>query len=456
MIFVMIETKSYPSRADRYLQKHLHPLVIFLLFGTALIRVAAFMSLPFLAFYLTSTFHFNSFQTGVVIGMSGLGGAIGGIIGGGLSDLFGRRRILNLTMIGWTSIFFMYLFASEYVHFIVLSFLHGLFRSFFDPISQACMSDLTSEEKRLQVFSYRYVALNVGMVTGPMLGAYLFHWLGIQTFAVAGAIFALYSVMLRSRLSRYRHRLNKPPTKRRAHLVNCLRVITRDRALGYYILGGMLFFMVYAQMESNLPIYLSNEIPDGSKIYPILLVINAGLVILVQRLISKWAEKKHPLSSIVLGSCLYTLGFYCFSVNENPLMFIVGMSLLTFGEMFIFPVTNQLTDQLADEKYRGAYYGAANFAQLGLCVGPILGGWLLKRFDGLTMWNITAVISILILWFYAMGYRKYTFRRQVAVVDIVYRVLLDLKLVFVVKVVLKLIPFAVFSGIIWHLLQKSP
>ncbi|MFC7439635.1 MDR family MFS transporter [Laceyella putida] len=443
-----------PSRTDRYLRNHLHPFVVFLLIGTALIRTAAFMSLPFLAFYLTSTFHFHSLQTGIIIGMSGIGGAIGGIIGGGLSDLFGRSRILNVTMFGWTSIFFLYLFATDYMHFVILSFLHGLFRSFFDPISQACMADLTAEEKRLQVFSYRYVALNVGMVSGPLLGAYLFHWLGIYTFVITGAIFSFYGVILHFKLKRYKGRLNQTPPKRRTHLANCIRVISKDRALGYYTLGGMLFFMVYAQMESNLPIYLSKEIPNGSKLYPILLVINAGLVILVQRYMSAWSEKRHPLSSIALGTVLYTLGFYCFSLNDQPLMFVMGITLLTFGEMLIFPVTNQLTDQLADEKYRGAYYGAAHFAQLGLSAGPVFGGWLVERFDGLTLWKIAAILSLLILWCYAMGYRKYSAKKNVAVVEIVYRILLDLKLTFLVKFILKLIPLGVVVAIAWHLLQK--
>lgn len=412
------------------------------------------MSLPFLTFYLTTTLHFQSFQTGVIIGMSGLGGAVGGIIGGGLSDLFGRSRILNLTLFGWTSIFFLYLFATDYMHFVILSFLHGLFRSFFDPISQACMADLTAEEKRLQVFSYRYVALNVGMVSGPLLGTYLFHWLGIYTFIISGAIFTFYSVILYFKLKRYEGRLNQIPTQKRTHLAKCFKVISRDRALGYYTLGGMLFFMVYSQMESNLPIFLSKEIPNGSKIYPFLLVINAGLVILVQRFISAWSEKKNPLSSITLGSFLYTVGFYCFSLNEQQMMFVLGMTLITFGEMLIFPVTNQLTDQLADDKFRGAYYGAAQFSQLGLCVGPILGGWLVDRFDGLTLWNITAVVSFLILWNYAMGYRKYTSKQNVAIVEIVYRVLLDLRLTFLVKLMLKLIPVGMAAAIVWYLLQQ--
>jgi len=134
-----------------------HPIVHSLLLGTVLARLASSMSMPFLAIYLAKHTDVGAVMIGLIIGAGSLAGTAGGFIGGALSDLFGRRRILLGALIGWGVVFLGFAMADHILLFFLLSLLNGLCRSFYEPVSQALMADLTAKEKRFKVFSLRYL-----------------------------------------------------------------------------------------------------------------------------------------------------------------------------------------------------------------------------------------------------------------------------------------------------------
>ncbi len=436
------ETVTFPPRRERHKQSSYHPLIWSLILGTAFTRTAAFMSLPFLAIYLNSHTDLNPFQIGLVLSMSGLGGAFGGFVGGYLSDWLGRRSVLLCSLITWTLMFFCFLFAETYLHFMLLNLMHGLCRSFFDPTSQAMMTDLTPETKRMKIFGYRYTALNIGLVLGPLLGAFLYPVVGIKTFYYTGVAFLLYTVILIFQFIRYDKQIQLSQPKGKMRLSDCVNVVKKDTALAYFVAGGILFFSVYSQIESNLPLHLSSELKNGSTLFPFLLSTNAVLVILLQGFATNWAQKKNILTSLLLGSLLFSAGFSAFAVGGNEMSYFLGIVLLTLGEILVFPVSNRFIDQIADERLRGTYYGAFNFSQIGLFLGPVLGGWLLKNTGGETMWWVMTILSLHIIWFFAVGYRKYAKKLGIGILKIIQQILNDLHLTPVIKFSLKLIPLA--------------
>ncbi|OYD09041.1 hypothetical protein CHM34_04520 [Paludifilum halophilum] len=397
------------------------------------------MSLPFLSIYLSQHTDLNPFEIGWVLGMSGLGAAFGGFAGGYLSDLFGRRMILLLAAGTWTGVFFSFFFADTFIQLSLLNLANGMCRSFFEPTSQALMADLTPESKRLKIFGYQYTALNVGMVLGPLLGAYLFQAVGIRTFLFTGIAYAIYFLLLMQKLSRHRVRIQEVKPAERVRFINCIKVIRKDAALGYFVLAETLFFIVYSQIETNLPIHLTDDL-GNSALYPILLTINALVVILLQSVASGWAQHKNILSSLSLGCLLFSTGFSAYAIGGSAPVYISGMVLITLGEILIYPVSSLFIDRLADERLRGTYYGTYNFAQIGLFLGPTLGGWILKTVDGSWMWWMMVFISLHMIWFYAFGYRVYAKKSGFSIVAVIRRVLIDLHLIRLIKFSLKIVP----------------
>jgi predicted MFS family arabinose efflux permease len=284
---------------------------------------------------------------------------------------------------------------------------------------------------------------------GPLFGTYLYQSLERMTFLLTGLSFALFTIVLMVQYTKDQTDRSSSRSKQPVRLADCVRMIRRDDALFYYVLGGILFFSIYAQLEASLPIYLSKSL-GSQQLFPVLLTLNASIVICFQSFVSKWAENKSPLSCIVLSSFLFFFGYASFAFRLQP-CFYIGIILLTFGEILVFPIINKLIDQLADDRFRGTYYGAGNLAQVGLFLGPLAGGWIQEYMNGADMWWIIAVASLYMIWFYAMGYRKYMKRYEVGVMDIIYRMLRDLKLLPLLKGTFKAIPFVSFllALLIW-------
>ena len=58
------------------------------------------------------------------------------------------------------------------------------------------MADVSRPEQRLRIFNLRYVAINVGMVVGPVIGSYLYYLVSTQVFLYTGTVYAIYLFFL--------------------------------------------------------------------------------------------------------------------------------------------------------------------------------------------------------------------------------------------------------------------
>ncbi|TGV01717.1 MFS transporter, partial [Mesorhizobium sp. M00.F.Ca.ET.186.01.1.1] len=150
-----------------------HPIVHLLMAGTVFVSLTQSMSMPFLAIYLSETTTLTPAYIGLIIGAGPLAGTVGGFLGGILSDLFGRQKLMIFSMVLMAAAFVGFVFFGNPLVLLLISLLMGLSASFYVTVSKAMMGDLTEEGKRFRVFSNRYLAINLGVAIGPMLGAFL-------------------------------------------------------------------------------------------------------------------------------------------------------------------------------------------------------------------------------------------------------------------------------------------
>jgi MFS family permease len=183
------------SKLKNYLHQF-HPIVWVLLIGTILSRGSAFMTLPFLSIYLSRHMDLSPVFIGLTIGISPLMGTVGGFIGGHLSDRFGRKKVMLISLFAIAFVYFGFMIASSPGWFILLNALNGLCNSFFEPTSQALMADVTEKENRLKAYSLRYTAINIGASVGPLLGAYLAINSAKLSFVLTGSTYLLYAFVL--------------------------------------------------------------------------------------------------------------------------------------------------------------------------------------------------------------------------------------------------------------------
>lgn len=383
--------------------RQFHPIVWVLLSGTVLARGSAFATLPFLAIYLSRNLDLHPVLIGLTIGISPLSGVAGGFLGGHLSDRFGRKPVMIGSLFSMALVYFGFMVAETPGWFILLNALNGLSGSFFEPTGQALIADLTEKSKRMRAFSLRYTAINIGASVGPLLGAYLAVVSAKSAFMVTGIMYFIYVLILALMMKKYSIGNPASETASKVTIASSLKIIGKDKALRYLILGTIIINFGYSQMESNVPQYLESTIANGVFVYSVMLSINAAMVVLLQMPISHYAERFKTMQVMMAGAVFLSAGMLAFGFVSGWYTGILAIAFITIGEILIFPSSSYLVDQLATDELRGTYFGAAQFRRIGHFLGPIAGGYLLNEAGGTVLFSFIAAAVLGSILFFNQG-----------------------------------------------------
>lgn len=411
--------------------RNYHPVVWLLVVGTIFTRIASTMTMPFLALYLSRNTNMSLTLIGLTVGIGSLTGMFGGFIGGILSDKFGRKKIMMISLYAGVLVFAGFGMAHQVWMFPVLNAINGIVRVFFEPISQAMIGDVTPPEKRARAFGLRYLAINIGATGGPLLGALLGMSASGIGFWITSAVNLVYALVLGVYLRETLPGLKASPLKNSSESTREIKgpllkkqpyswrevsgVLLRDRSLLLFILAGIVANFGYSQINSTLPVYLREILPgSGDLVYSSLNALNALQVVLIQIPFSYWMERRSPLFNCVLGSIGFGVGYILFGLSSVWWMFGLSMMVLTVGEVLNFPSGSQVLDRLAGEELRGTYFGASSFRNLGMFLGPSVGLWLLPKIGGTWVFISIGVAVILSSYLYVIGDRIWQSRSSSA------------------------------------------
>lgn len=374
--------------------RRLSPTLQLLLGGTALSRIGDSMSVPFLALYIATRTHTGPATIGIIIGLDYLSNTVGGMFSGILSDRFNRRNIVTTCLFLWAVAFSGFYFAHTLVEFSVLNVCNGFFRAVYDTNSLALIADNTRENDRLAVFGIRYIAINIGTAIGPILGVSLSLVAGPIPLVITAFIYVLFGfafLTMRLRIPYYKETKDEQRKAPVRTFKGVLRGVTKDNALLSSTAAGVLIMVGYAQLTVTLPQLMAMRFASGAKYFAVLMTLNAVVVIMTQSITLHLFGKKSSVVVMILGCIAFALGSFGFGFSHSLMLLGLSIVLFTFGEVLYFPSANAFVDMLSPPALKGTYFGAQNLRNLGLFVGPWLGGVLLKHFGGETLFVVMSI-----------------------------------------------------------------
>ncbi len=358
-------------------------------------RLGATLIFPFFSLYITQKFGVGMTQAGVLLAIFSVTGLIGSMIGGALTDRFGRRiLVLFGLVISALSSVLMGLVEDLSVFYILAGFV-GLLSDMGGPARQAMVADLLPEEKRSEGFGILRVAGNMAWIIGPTIGGLL----AARSYLLLFVLDAISSIIVAIILY-----LAVPETMpsndseaKGGNLLDTIKgygLVTRDGLFLAFVLATMLMSIVYLQMYSTLSVYLRDVHDVPARGFGALLSMNAATVVLLQFWITRKVRPYPQMLIMALGTGLYMVGFTAYGFVSTYFLFAVAMLVITFGEMLIIPVGQALAARFAPEAMRGRYMAFFGLSwAIPNTVGPFAAGLIMDHFDPRWVWYAAGILS---------------------------------------------------------------
>jgi MFS family permease len=383
--------------------------VRFLLLCALILTIGRAMSMPFMTIYLSRQFALNQQQVGLIMGASLLFGTFAGLYCGYLTDRFDKRWLVYLA-VGLVAASFVLapVLHSALLILLILAAANSAF-SLIDIALKSFFADLLPPEQRGKAFSLRYMLANVGWASGPMLGTLMVGHDVRWPFWMSCAVTVAGLLLLISGHGMLRPRLDKTEAHSQVPDFSAtVRVLKSDGRLVLFTLGGVFSAFVY----SKFSVYLSQYAVTVSspayayRLLSAMLVTNGLGVILLQYPIGSRIKQHTLMRWVSCGSLALTLSMLIFMQSTALPVWVIGMVVLTLGEVSLVPAEYLFIDVIAPEHLRGSYYGAQNLANIGSALSPLLCGIVLTHAPAVTMFWVQITLTMTGAGLFYLGYRK--------------------------------------------------
>ena len=344
---------------------------------------------------------------GIGIGSGAISGVLGRFWGGTFADstLVGRRGTLLLSAAISALADLVFIFTDNLPIFIVGNLLMGLGIGLYWPATEAAVADLTSDGQRNEAFAIMRLADNLGLSMGVVLGGALMT-ANVNyrvLFAIDGISFIAFFAVVYGAIAETGDFSDHNSNQRGQGWM----VAWRDRPLRIFFVVNIMFTTYLSQLQSTLPLYLSNFVRGfDPKIISGLFTWYIIFIALCQLPVARWLNRFSRPQALGISLLLWEVGFgliWVTGVMDGVIWAILALGIMGLATAAYTPSASAFVADLAPPSLRGIYMSLnAQCWAIGYFIGPTLGGWALDRSryiaDG--FWLVAAVsvgIGILIL-----------------------------------------------------------
>lgn len=358
--------------------------------GTLINRLGSFVVI-LLAIYLTGERHFTQGATGLVIGLYGVGGAVGTTTGGVLADRIGRRPTLVTAQFGAAALMLTLGFARSYGQIIVAAFALGVVAEAARPAFQAMMIDVVPDTDRLRAFSLNYWAINLGFAVAAIGAGFAAQFDYLLVFAIdAGTTLIAATITL---FFIRETRPVRPAPAARTRRDPGMRTALRDRAFLTFLGLNLFAVLVMFQHQSTLPIAMT---ADGLSpaTYGWVIALNGILIVAGQMFVPKLIGGFPRARVLALATLIVGVGFGLVAFAGTAWFYAVTVIIWTLGEMIQSPSNAALIADLSPVALRGRYAGLTSLSwSAAAALAPIVGGLTQQHLGNTTLWLGCAVVG---------------------------------------------------------------
>ena len=351
---------------------------------------------PFLSIYLTVHLSKSVSQAGLFLTLLGIGGLASQLIGGVLSDRYGRRFVLIGGMVA-ASISLMALgFARSDLTLALFCLAVGVTNDLYRPASSAALADIIPPSQRVRAYGLMFWAINLGFAIATILGGAIASHTYQGLFVFDSLTCLAYGVILWRGFPETQSSTARALSRQASGRFDFL-IAFRDRQMA--ILIGLIIASstVYMQAYLTLPIVMTRH-GLGPQVYGAVAAVNGVLIVLLQPVVVTRTAHLPRISILVTSEILMGFGFGATRLcGSSAWGYAASVAIWTVGEVIQAGLFVAIVSDLAPPHLRGRYMGAFGFSfGVAAAVAPLLGSQVLDHGGQTALWLGCLNVSLLV------------------------------------------------------------
>jgi MFS family permease len=334
--------------------------------GLLINRVGGFAVL-FLSLYLTTQRGAGAALAGLIVGTYGIGGVIGTLAGGVLTDRWGRRATLLWSHFACAAVLAGLAVSSNLALIAGLCLLLGITQSMPSPAFVAAIIDVVPADRRSRAFNLQFWAFNLGLAGASLLAGVLASWSYLGLFLIDAATTLATGLLIAWKV---------PETLGRAvhRPAGGLRTVLGDRIFLAFVGLTLLQALLYSQTNTIVPLAMRAD-GLGPSAYGSMVALGGTLIVLGQLFVPRLIDghRKHRVLAAALAAM--AAGFALLAFADRLWVYLAAATIWTAGSMLAAPPNAEINSELSPVALRGRYqavffltFPAASF------LAPSLGG----------------------------------------------------------------------------------
>ena len=322
-------------------------------------------------------FGLNDFENGLLFALFSICQFISTPIIGRLSDKYGRRPLLIVSIAGTALSFFMMAAAPNAIFLFLARALDGITAGNI-PVAMAVISDTTKPEERARGFGLIGASFSFGFIFGPAISAFTVGISQALPFIIAGIISTIAVILTAVMLPETNKHMGKGAHGKLFDLKKLWHTLF-DPNVGTTFLISMLFYLAFAcAIIFGFQPFTTNVLKISETHNAILFTVFGVVGLFSQMLIVPKFTKKLGLKNAFSIGIFFTSMSFVIMALSTRLPFFVGASIiLGIFNSIVQTLIPTILSQEVDAKSQGTIMGLnSSYQSIGFIFGPIIGGLL--------------------------------------------------------------------------------
>lgn len=330
--------------------------------------------IPILYSY-SKRFGLSDFENGLLFASYSVCQFISTPIIGRLSDKYGRRSMLLLSISGTVASFFIMAFAPNAIFLFIARAVDGLTAGNI-PVAYAVISDSTKPEDRAKAFGFLGSAFNFGFVFGPAVAALTIGFGESIPFIIAGSITLVATILTALYLPETNEHMGEVKESKLFDFPRLWQTLF-DPAIGTTFLISLIYFLAFScAIIYGFQPFTTKILHLTQSQNAILFTIFGTVGLISQSYLVQFFSKIYGLKkSFTISMVLTTFSFLMMFFSHVIIIFVLAAIILAVSNSFVQTLIPTILSREADARSQGSIMGLnTSYQSIGLIIGPILGG----------------------------------------------------------------------------------